>query len=462
MSAPEAAPEGRGRRALRLLGAAARSERVSRLSLRTRLTAAVVALMAIVVVLLSIGTGVVLRGYLVHDLDQELSATMDRAVQGLNAGSGVAPGYAIGVPGQTEGTLAAFIASNQLQSSSILSRSGQPTALSAENRQALPAAINGQHVGVTFDATVGSLGAYRFTSVSFGNGQFVLLVGVPYGTVDGVLSQYTWLAAIVGAGVLVVAGLGAFLIGTRLQRTTSRLETALAAREASEARLRRFASDASHELRTPLAAIRGYAELTRRSGARLRTDVRHSLDRIESESIRMTGLVEDLLLLTRMDEGQPLRREPVELAELAAGAVGDVQVSATDHEWAVDAPEPVEVQGDPHRLHQLVVNLLSNAAKHTPPGTRVVTRVRGTAAEAVIEVEDDGPGIAPEVLPDVFGRFVRGDAARARLGGGGPASSSTGLGLAIVQAVAAAHGGTAEAISAPGRTVFRVRIPIPG
>ncbi len=432
-----------------------------RLSLRARLTISVVALMAVVVALLSVGTGVVLRDYLLADLDQNLQATLSRAENGIRIGpttTASGPGYAIAVPGQTVGTLAAFVTGKQIQLSSVLDENGQATALPDADLRALPAAINGKQVGGTFDASVGSLGAYRFTSVSFGNGQ-VLLVGVPAASVNGVVAQYTWLAAIVGVGVLLVAGLGSFLIGTRLQRTTSRLETALAAREASEARLRRFASDASHELRTPLAAIRGYSELTRRSGARLRSDVKHSLDRIESESVRMTGLVEDLLLLARMDESQPLRTEPVELAELVAVAVGDVQVSASDHEWAVDAPEPVEVRGDPTRLHQAVVNLLSNAAKHTPPGTRVVARVRSEVDAAVIEVEDDGPGVPPELVPDVFGRFVRGDTARARLGGGGPSSSSTGLGLAIVQAVAVAHGGTASVESEPGATIFRIRIP---
>jgi len=437
------------------------SERIeSRLSLRNRLTISVVALMAVVVALLSSVTGVVLHSYLIDDLDQNLQSTLSRAEHAVWSGTTIAsgPGYAIGVPGQTVGTLAAFIADHQIRLSSVLDESGQPTALPDADLRALPEAINRRPVGATFDASVGSLGPYRFTSVSFGNGQ-VLLVGVPSNSVNGVMNQYGWMALVLGLGVLLVAGGGAFLIGTRLQRATTRLESALAAREASEARLRRFASDASHELRTPLAAIRGYAELTRRSGARLRSDVAHSLDRIESESIRMTGLVEDLLLLARMDEAQPLAAEPVELSELVAIAVGDVQVSAPDHEWDVDAPEPVDVSGDSARLHQAIVNLLSNAAKHTPAGTHVVARVRADGPDAVIEVEDDGPGVPQEVLPDVFGRFVRGDASRARLGAGGPSSSSTGLGLAIVQGVATAHGGTATVESAPGRTVFRIRIP---
>jgi len=435
------------------------SERLeSRLSLRMRLTVSVVALMAVVVALLSIVTGVVLRGYLVRGLDQDLQATLERAQIAAGPMTGSIPGYALGRPGQAEGTLAAVISNHRITLAAVLDRRGDQTPLSEADEQALPAAINQKPVGQVFDAAVGSRGEYRFTSTVLPDGD-VLLIGIPYGSIDGVMTQYGWMALILGLGVLLVAGGGAFLIGTRLQRTTTRLELALAAREASEARLRRFAADASHELRTPLAAIRGYAELTRRSGARLRSDVAHSLERIESESIRMTGLVEDLLLLARMDEAQPLASEPVELSELAAIAVGDIQVSAPDHDWRVDAPQPVEVRGDPARLHQAIVNLLSNAAKHTPSGTHVVARVRTEGDDAIVEVEDDGPGVPPEVLPDVFGRFVRGDASRARLGAGGPASSSTGLGLAIVQAVATAHGGAASVESGPAHTVFRIRIP---
>jgi len=425
-------------------------------SLRLRLTVLVVVLMAVVVAVLSIGTGVVLRGYLVNGLDDDLGSSLERAqIGGIAA---MNPIDALNRPGQTEGTLAIVVASGQITSAAVLGRLGQAASLTDAELQALPSAVNDHRIDDYFDASVADLGGYRFTSTMRQDGS-ILILGVPYGAVNGLLWQYAWLAVIVGAVVLVVAGLSAFVIGTRLERTTSRLERALAAREASETRLRRFAADASHELRTPLASIRGYAELTRRTGAELDVDVAHSLDRIESESIRMTGLVEDLLMLARLDEHQPLVAEPVDLPELVAVAVGDIQVSAPDHEWSVDAPDPVELRGDATRLHQAVVNLLSNAAKHTPAGTAVVARVRGEADAAVIEVEDDGPGIPAELVPDIFGRFVRGDASRSRLAGGGPVSSSTGLGLAIVQAVAVAHGGTAAVESAPGRTVFRIRIP---
>ncbi len=428
-------------------------------SLRGRLTLAVVGLMAVVVVLLSAVTGAALRAYLVTDLDDELRGTADRALRALSKPEPPMPGAggAVSLPGQAPGTLAAIVVGGSLTVVAVLDERGETAALDEAATAAFGQRLDGRTVGSVFDVALDGRGAYRVTSVALADGR-VLVLGLPLAEVDGVLGQYLWLAAFVGLGVLVVAGAGAWGIGSALQRTTQRLETALAAREASEARLRRFAADASHELRTPLASIRGYAELTRRSGARLRSDVRHSLGRIESESIRMTSLVEDLLLLARLDESQPLAAEPVELAELVATAVGDVQASAPEHDWSVEAPEPVEVIGDAPKLQQAIVNLLANAAAHTPPGTVVVARVRAEDDAAVVEVEDAGPGIPEALLPDVFGRFVRGDASRARQAG--DPGGATGLGLAIVEAIAVAHGGTAEAASVPGRTAMRLRIPL--
>lgn len=428
-------------------------------SLRARLTLAVIALMAVVVALLTTVTGFALQAYLVADLDGELRGTAERAVRAVDRPElpGFGPGTAIGIPGQAPGTLAAIVDSGALTLAAVLDQYGESDVLDASEAALLATELDGRQIGSTFDAEIGDRGGYRFTSVQLDDGK-ILVLGLPLGEVDGVLGQYWWLAAVVGLGVLVVSGGGAWLIGSALQRTTARLETALAAREASEARLRRFAADASHELRTPLASIRGYAELTRRSGARLRKDVEHSLGRIESESKRMTSLVEDLLLLARLDESQPLAAQPVELAELVATAVGDVQVSAPEHAWSVEAPAPVEVIGDAAKLQQATVNLLANAATHTPPGTEVIARVRVEAGEALIEVEDDGPGISAELLPSVFGRFVRGDAARTRQES--VRGTSTGLGLAIVEAIVVAHGGTAELESAPGRTIVRLRLPL--
>jgi two-component system OmpR family sensor kinase len=231
--------------------------------------------------------------------------------------------------------------------------------------------------------------------------------------------------------------------------------SALSAREASEKKVRTFVADASHELRTPLASIRGYSELTRRGGHELPADVVHALGRIESESLRMTSLVEDLLLLARLDDGRSLEEVPVDLSALLVDAVSDAQAAGQQHEWSLDLPdEPVVVTGDSARLHQVVANLFANARTHTPAGTLVTISARLDGSSAELRVADTGPGIDPAVLSTVFERFARGDTSRSRVAG------STGLGLAIVEAVVAAHRGTVSVESSPGSTVFTVRLPV--
>ena len=243
-------------------------------------------------------------------------------------------------------------------------------------------------------------------------------------------------------------------VGIALNRMLRHVAAALAARQASETRVRHFVADASHELRTPLAAIRGYAELTRRVGDGVPPDVAHAMSRVESEAARMTVLVEDLLLLARLDSGRPLASEPVDLSRLVIDAVSDAHVAGPDHRWRLDLPEEsVQVTGDAVRLHQVVANLLANARTHTPPGTTVLTSLAVSGRGAVLTVEDDGPGIPAELLPQVFDRFARGDTSRSR------AAGSTGLGLAIVAAVVEAHGGTVDVASRPGRTAVTVRLP---
>jgi two-component system, OmpR family, sensor kinase len=244
-------------------------------------------------------------------------------------------------------------------------------------------------------------------------------------------------------------------VGTAFNRMLGHVESALARREASEARLRSFAADASHELRTPLAAIRGYAELARRSPDVLPPEIAHALGRVESESARMSLLVDELLLLAQLDAGRPLASEPVDLTRLAIDVTSDARAAAPDHRWQLELPdEPVMVRGDEQRLHQVLANLLSNAARHTPAGTAVTIAVFATADTAAVSVADNGPGIPAELQPDVFERFVRGDSSRSR------AAGSSGLGLAIVRAVTAAHGGRAEVASRPGETRFTIRLPV--
>jgi two-component system OmpR family sensor kinase len=240
-------------------------------------------------------------------------------------------------------------------------------------------------------------------------------------------------------------------VGSSLNTLLAHVESSLAARHRSEQQVRQFVADASHELRTPLTTIKGYAELARRRPEDAAA-VLTALDKVESESGRMTSLVEDLLLLARLDSGRPLEREPVDLTHLLLEAVSDARVVAPDHQWRLELPDQaLEVVGDEQRLHQLVTNLLANARKHTPPGTTVTV----TARPGLLSVHDDGPGFPAELVPAAFERFARGDSSRTRLHGAG---GGAGLGLALVDAIAHAHGGSVSLASRPGDTTVTVRL----
>lgn len=266
-------------------------------------------------------------------------------------------------------------------------------------------------------------------------------------------------------------------VGGALNTLLGHVESALAARQRSETQVRQFVADASHELRTPLASIRGYTELIRREGADadLPEEATYALERVHSESVRMTALVEDLLLLARLDAGRELRREEVDLVGLLVDTVADARAAGPDHDWQLDLavleppadatpeeaedflPEPPLVIGDEARLRQVVVNLLANARVHTPAGSHVTTTLAREGDTLIVRIHDDGPGIAPDVRNRLFERFARGDSSRERRTG------STGLGMSIALAIVQSHGGSTDVDSSTTPedhgTTFSVRLP---
>jgi two-component system OmpR family sensor kinase len=246
-------------------------------------------------------------------------------------------------------------------------------------------------------------------------------------------------------------------LGRTLNVMLTRIEESFAERRETERRLRQFVADASHELQTPLTSVRGYAELFRRGAAQRPDDLATAMGRIEAEATRMGVLVDDLLLLARLDQGRPMDPAPVDLTSLVGDLVADARAVEPDRPIALEAGAPVTIQGDDLRLRQVVGNLLSNARAHTPPGTPVTVRTLIRDGEAVVEVADRGPGLPAEHAARVFERFFRADPSRARTSGG------SGLGLSIVASIAEAHGGRAEVDSTPGEgAVFRVLLPLDG
>jgi two-component system OmpR family sensor kinase len=242
-------------------------------------------------------------------------------------------------------------------------------------------------------------------------------------------------------------------LGLALNSMLAQIEAAFEERRASEARLRRFVADASHELRTPLTSIRGYAELFRRGAGARPEDLAKSMQRIEDEASRMGVLVDDLLLLARLDQGRPLERQPVDLAKVVTDAVESARAIEPDRPIELSVNGSASLIGDEGRLRQVVDNLIDNCRVHTPMGTVVQVSVKQDDEDIVLSVADQGPGLPPEVAGRVFERFYRGDPARSRETGG------AGLGLSIVSAIVEAHEGTVSAAPSDGGATFEVRLP---
>ena len=469
------------------------------MTLRTRLLAALLALLAAVCVVVGVVSVLALNSFLTDRLDGQLATASAR----LGGGPGddddhPPPQRRTPPPGLADGTLNARISGGTLDPAGVISGSTytQLTGTQQQVLRALP--VDGR--AYTRDLG-GDLGDYRLRAVRTPDGD-VSVAGLPLSGVHETVTRLTVIITAVAAGGLLLAGIAGALIvrltlrplrrvaatatrvselplhrgtvelservpdadtdprtevgqvGAALNRMLGHVSAALTARQASETRVRQFVADASHELRTPLASIRGYAELSRRGHEPVPADVAYALGRVESESTRMTGLVEDLLLLARLDNGRALARAPVDLSWLVVDAVSDARAAGPDHTWVLELPDaPVELVGDADRLHQVVVNLLSNARAHTPAGSTVTIGLSTQDGSVLLRVSDDGPGIPAELLPRVFERFARGDGSRSR------AAGSTGLGLAIVSAVADAHDGTVAVASSPAGTTFTVRLP---
>ncbi|EHM31346.1 sensor histidine kinase [Streptomyces anulatus] len=507
-----------------------------RWTLRTRLVVSAVSLIAVVAAVIGSVTAIAFHSYMYGKLDDQLHSVAERAQRPPGPGPlpqalrAAGPLGFVGGGGQPLGTFGALLGEDgSVTASKVVEDSGlraQESAkpLTGEQRSALEEAAPGTGEGAR-SVDLPGLGGYRVEAATTTEG-YTVLVGIPSAEVSGALTTLIVVeVCVTAAGLLAASIAGTVLVGVALRplrrvaatatrvselplhsgevallervpdaeadprtevgqvgaalnRMLGHVGSALTARQESETRVRQFVADASHELRTPLASIRGYAELTRRAtGSREAPErdpvTRHALGRIESEADRMTGLVEDLLLLARLDSGRPLSYGSTDLLPLVLDAISDARAADQGapgrdarHRWRLELPaEPVTVRADPDRFQQVLVNLLANARTHTPPGTTVTVSVRPpvrAGGPVTLEVRDDGPGIPAELLPHVFERFARGDASRSRGAGRGTgaATGSTGLGLAIVQAVVSAHGGRVRVDSEPGRTVFVIELPV--
>ncbi len=476
-------------------------------TLRGRLITGLLALLALACAGVGVVTYLVLSHTLLNQMDLQLQAAggryascMEQEEDQAQLPPGTPPGNCNKTPGLSAGTFGARVKDGQVTNQGIINGSSHLSAADQAKLVTLPP--NGQYYTLDLPSVGGD---YRLTAIA-GRDHDVLITGLPLATMEATLRRVeiaeiaAFSAALVLTGLLGTGFVRLSLrplrrvavtaarvtqlplasgqvtlpdrvpdanprtevgqVGAAFNRMLGHVESALARRAASEARLRRFAADASHELRTPLAAIRGYAELALRHPGPVPGDIEHALRRVEAESSRMSVLVDELLLLAQLDAGRPLAQEPVDLTRLAIDATSDARVAAPGHRWLLELPdEPVQVRGDEHRLHQVLANLMSNAAKHTPPGTTVtvaLTTTPATPGTVQLSVTDNGPGIPADLQPTLFERFVRGDSARSHQAGQAP---STGLGLAIVDAVATAHGGTVHLDSHPGTTRFTITLP---
>jgi two-component system OmpR family sensor kinase len=476
---------------------------LERLSLRARLVLGVIALAAVGLAAADVATYASLRSFLYDRTDNTLDSehvAVEQLLTGHERGLGGPGGFGRGGPGRV--APGQFVQVRAANGATILLTRRSPRFQDEQPPPPpnLPATIavpanakNGEGERATY-FTVSSAGPrYRVRAAFEPGSTAMLIVATSLHDVDSTLHRLLLIELLVTAAVLAALAAGGMWVvrlglrpldaigetaaaiaagdlsrrveredertevgrlGGALNAMLAQIETAFRAREASEQRLRRFVADASHELRTPLSAVRAYAELFARGAARHPDDLARSMAGISRESERMSVLVDDLLLLARLDEGRPLEREPVELAGLVGEAVETARAVDPGRPIACEL-QPSEVLGDRVRLRQIVDNLLANVRSHTPAGAAARVTLGRENGSAVIEVSDSGPGIAQEQIDRVFERFYRADPSRARASGG------VGLGLAIVAAVAEAHGGRVSAhAQAGGGSTFRIELPL--
>ena len=464
--------------------------RLAALPLRVRLIALLVLLLLVALTLTSIATSAVMRRQLMDSADRDLNAAaVPTASQVLTQlfnrrGGGIPTNYAVRfMPTDGSSPFGVNPTGERLHPDI-------PTLALHD-----PRVVNGTLF--TVNSTDGEM-RWRVVPGQLRDGSATFAVAVPLRGVDTTIQRMLRFAILIGLAVIAscallgwfgvrrafrplaqiedtAAGIAGGDLTQRIPEPTSKdevaslarslnamlaqIEQSFAVREASEERMRQFVADASHELRTPLAAVRGYAELFRQGAVTKPEDVAGAMRRIEDEAIRMGGLVEDLLLLTRLDSQRPLEQGPVDLTVLAADAVQDARALDSTRQVQLlglsGDLQPTTIEGDEARLRQVVTNLVGNAVNHTPTGTDIEIAVGSDAGRAKLEVRDHGDGVDPVKARKVFERFYRADASRSRGNGGG-----NGLGLAIVAAIVNAHGGRVGVASTPGGgATFIVDLP---
>lgn len=463
-------------------------------SLSVRVAAAMVVLVAVVSIMISVLTTAAISSYLTKQLDTKVAASQGRAIMAVTNGGGGGPPHDGPPHGQDAGTVTAYFTPSKA-AGNVIQSDGVVADLSD---QALDVLDDVQAGAANGSLDVPGLGEYRVHSTQVG--AITVVTGLPTKDIDDAINSLIgWEVLFGGVGVLTAGGVAVYVARRQLQplrrvAQTARevaglpldtgeigmtarvpeqltdgrtevgqvavalntllghMENALDARHRSELQVRQFVADASHELRTPLTTIHGYAQLSlRQQDPELFT---HAMGKVMVETTRMAALVEDLLLLARLDAGRPLDRRPVDLSRLAHDSVADARIVAPNHQWDLDLPpEPVVVIGDEQRLHQVVTNILSNARRHTPPGTKVAVAVTVADHNAVLTIHDNGPGIPADLQPNVFQRFTRADTSRTRDSGG------AGLGLSLAHSITQAHQGTLTLTSTPGNTNFTLALP---